>query len=241
VDSQFQNLFAGIVYLNALKNSNLINGNECKTIFIPDVANTLIDTSMMCHKEIRERAGTRKIVLLAGIIDVRKNIKLWSELISHADPTEWYFLQIGEINFKQLPIIEYVKMYGLLIHTPENLTIIPRFLDEESNFNNYFNLADIIFAVYKDFKYSSGILSKAAAFYKPILVSNKYQMGEYVDKYQLGYTVDEDNTVLAIKALEKVIKDTIPVCNFDTYNKLNSKDILKSNLTSFCYDIIKGD
>lgn len=240
-DSQFQNMFSGLAYLNALKNNSFTESEGCKTIFLPDVAHTLLDTSKVSHQEIRARAGSRKIVLLAGIIDARKNIKLWLEIIKHADPSEWYFLQIGEIDFKQLSIIDYFKIYSLLIDTPENLSIIPRFFDEEDHFNNYFSLADIIFAVYKDFKYSSGILSKASAFHKPILVSNKYQMGDFVNKYQLGCSTDEDNVISAMKALEKISKDNFPACNFESYNELNSKDLLKFKLTSFCVDVEKGD
>jgi hypothetical protein len=238
-DSQLQALFTGIAYLNALKNNHLTLGRAYKTIFLPDVANTIENKILRDHHVIRNRAGNRKIVLLAGIIDVRKNITLWSDLIKQANPNEWYFLQIGEIDFKQLSIVECFKMYNLLIRTPENLTIIPHFLDDEGGFNNYFKISDIIFAVYKEFKYSSGILSKASAFYKPILVSDKYQMGKFVDEYQIGYSVNEDDVGMVMRVLDKMAKRNFPVSNFESYNDLNSKKILKDKLINFCLDAIK--
>ena len=56
-------------------------------------------------------------------------------------------------------------------------------------------VSDILFAAYRDFPNSSNLLTKAAFYQKPILVSDGHLMAERVKKYKMGEVVDEGNIV----------------------------------------------
>jgi hypothetical protein len=62
-------------------------------------------------------------------------------------------------------------------------------------FDSILQLSDISFAHYREFRKSSGIMTKSAQYRKPIVVSEKYLMGERVRKYELGYALPEREIV----------------------------------------------
>ena len=65
------------------------------------------------------------------------------------------------------------------------------YIDDPAEVNAYINMCDVVYMCYENFFYSSGIMTKAAAFGKLMLVSEGYCMGDRVTKYGLGLTVKE--------------------------------------------------
>ena len=63
------------------------------------------------------------------------------------------------------------------------------------------SVCDILFGVYHQFAHSSGLLTKAAFFQKPVIVSKGYCMEERVRKYHLGLVVDEGDVSLSVRSL----------------------------------------
>ena len=116
-------------------------------------------------------------------------------------------------------------MYKKLIFPPENLTLIPSYISDEDVFNSIISISDIVFAVYKDYKNSSNMITKASFFHKPILVSNQYLMGRRVDAYEIGLTVSENDLEDVIMGLEKLASENIPAANFDSYNNAFNQEV----------------
>lgn len=59
-------------------------------------------------------------------------------------------------------------------------------IPDESCFNALIAESDLIFAAYKQFTGSSNLLTKAAAFRKPVIVSRGLCMGRRVEQYGTG-------------------------------------------------------
>ena len=202
--------------------------------YLPDIANLQVPRQMpdIAHL-IKRNANGRKIVFLGGIIGLRKNLNLWLNLIDRVDPKKWYFVQIGEVDFKNLNAREFLSVYKKLISPPENLMLIPSYISDESVFNSVISISDIIFAVYKDFKNSSNMITKASFFHKPILVSNSYLMGRRVEAYKIGATVSEDDLGDVIMGLDKLSEVNIPASNFNLYNSVFNQEVFSCDFLNF--------
>ena len=202
--------------------------------YLPDIANTQVPKELPdITRLIKRNANGRKIVFLGGIIGLRKNLTLWLDLIDTADSKKWYFIQIGEIDFKNLEVHQFLKVYKKLIFPPENLMLLPSYISDESIFNSIISTSDIVFAVYKDFRNSSNMITKASFFHKPILVSDRYLMGRRVEAYGIGIAVPEDNVQRVILGLEKLASENIPSANFDSYNNVFNQEIFGAKFLKF--------
>ncbi len=193
---------------------------------LPDKPNDLV-------MEIVRRAAGRKVVFLGGTIGGNKNLARWIELIALLDPEEWFFLQIGETNFNALTQADVHALAILEATPPENLLIHPDYLPDERVFNDVIRVSDIIFAVYRNFKISSNMLGKAAAFEKPILVADNYLMGRRVIKYGIGRAVPENDSRLMRDAAADLVNNPVPAENFAAYRSDFSMDNMRETLMAF--------
>ena len=204
--------------------------------FLPDITNTILPKNEpSIVQEMRHKANGRKIVFLGGSIGGQKNISRWCEVILLADPQKWFFLLIGEIHSDTFTKEDTEAFYFLLKKQPENVFLFSEYIPDEGIFNALIKSSDIIFAVYRDFKLSSNMLGKSAFLEKPILVSDKYLMGERVRDYKIGIDVNENDSIAILSALEQLGKLPIPSQNFANYRSIYNIQHLWSNI----YPLIK--
>lgn len=201
---------------------------------IPDITDaTLPDEPADLVKEIAERAAGRKVIFLGGMIGGNKNLARWIELIALADPEQWFFLLVGEIDVNALTQAD-VRALGIIEATPpENLLIYPQYLPDERVFNDVMRCSDVIFAVYRNFKISSNMLGKAAAFEKPILVADNYLLGRRVGKYGIGRAVPEHDSRQMLAAAIDLLNNPVPAENFANYRADFSVDKMRETLIAF--------
>ncbi len=202
--------------------------------YLPDVADTALPTQSgrLAH-ELRVLAGSRKIVFMGGSIGKQKNLSRWLELIALADPEQWFFVQVGRINKNNLTLEDEQALRQVLARPPENLYIQPAYLADERTFNEIISISDVIFAVYRDFGRSSNMLSKAAYFEKPILVANQCLMGDIVEKYCIGFSVPQGDTLAMYQALCNLSKVEHLKAYFQSYRNDFSEEIMQQKLDNF--------
>jgi hypothetical protein len=206
--------------------------------YLPDIANLEVLEEMPdVIQLIKHNAKGRIIIFLGGIIGLRKNLNLWLELIDTVDPKKWYFVQIGEIDFKNLNAKEFFGVYKKLLLPPENFMLIPAYISDEGIFNSIISTSDIVFAVYKDFKNSSNMITKASFFHKPILVSDRYLMGRRVQAFGIGIAVRENDIQMIISGLERLASANIPLANFDIYNHTFNQEVFGDEFLKFMDDL----
>ena len=203
--------------------------------YLPDITeNALPLTESALVEEVKAKAKGRKIVFMGGTIGGNKNLACWYQLINQADARKFYFVQIGEMFEDTLTTADMSELAKIKKACPENLYIKLEYLPDEAMFNEVIQTSDIIFAVYRNFKISSNMPGKAAAFNKPILVAEGYLMGNRVSQYGIGLTVPEDNVdamLTAITALAQSSQSTIN--QFENYRRDFSIQALSQHLTSF--------
>jgi hypothetical protein len=202
--------------------------------FLPDITNTDLPTEPNAlAKKIKQRAAGRKIVFLGGSIGKQKNIVQWANLICNAEPKKWYFVQVGRISHNNLSKEDEQALAILDQRQPENLYIHAEYLPDETSFNAILADADIIFAVYRDFYRSSNMLSKAAYFEKPIIVSSGCLMGERVARYGIGLAVASTSAPEILAGLDATLHIDNLQLKFAAYRAVFNRVEFDRNLMNF--------
>jgi glycosyltransferase involved in cell wall biosynthesis len=208
-----------------------------KVIFLPEIiskALPLQETSLSAT--IRRKSKGRIIISLLGVLAERKGVELFIKTAQALIDSGFYFLMAGEVHsslYDNAYIIRSLKspLNNMYIHCEK--------INGEDAFNELLNLSDIIFIAYTNFYHGSGVLSRAAAFYKPVIASSGFLIGERVEKYNLGITIEQNNLdqcVAAIKLLknysgsqmDSAPKEYVKVHSITNFN--NSMSILDNYL-----------
>jgi hypothetical protein len=163
----------------------------------------------------------------------QKNIAQWCKLIAIADPGRWFFIQIGQVYENTLAADDLAAYKRLVASLPVNMVLHEQYLPDEREFNFLIHISDVLFAVYRDFRISSNMLGKAAVFEKPILVSDRYLMGDRVRRYGIGLGVSEDDADEMLAGLQKLTSNPIPVDNFAKFRDDFSTAAMATRLKSF--------
>lgn len=199
--------------------------------WIPDITNIKLPSPMSnITKSILKFASGRKIIFLGGSIGVSKNISLWSELCLKLNHKEWYFIQIGKIEYSTLSSADIKGLHILQKLDSDNIYIFDEYLPDETVFNEIMSISSIIWGLYRDFDRSSNILTKAALLLKPIIVSDRFIMGQRVSKYNIGITASENNIDILINAIECLMNNPIPEQNYKNYAYDFGLNVLSNNL-----------
>jgi hypothetical protein len=202
--------------------------------YLPDMTETAVPAQPgTLTNEIRRRAAGRKVVFLGGSIGREKNLARWYELIGLADTRRWFFVQIGELHEGTLTPEDADALERIRSSPPENLFFKAEYLPDERVFNDIVVASDILFAVYRDFKISSNMACKAGSFRKPILVSDRYLMGDRVTRYGIGLAVPEDSARKMLEGLISLADNPIPRENFVRFCGDFNMESLTVRLDSF--------
>lgn len=209
--------------------------------YLPDITETSMPQEPSdLVLEIRRRAVGRRVVFLGGSIGGQKNLALWCQVIEGADPARWFFVQIGEIHRDTLTADDKSALDRMIAAPPENFLLHDAYLPDERAFNDIIAASDLIFAVYRDFQISSNMPGKAASFRKPILVSDRYLLGERVLHYGIGRAVPEDDATAMLMAMDALAADPVPDCNFVNYCHDFSVEALSTRLEQFLTNCLSG-
>ena len=213
---------------------------------IPDITNTdMPENASVLLTQLRNKAAGRKIVLMSGSIESRKNIQTFCQLAQLADPGKWFFAIVGKIHNASFSSGELDSImdsiFFLLTESRDNFFVYNNFLKDEKDLNSIINESSVLFCAYRDFKGSSNMLSKAAYFDKPIIVSKGYIMEAMVEKYRIGVCVPEDNAAAVLAALERVIETPPPPENFAAYRADYNEDVMGSDLEKFINNCLQDE
>jgi len=214
------------------------NHPHTRVIVFPDPTDPSTPVSSDLAERAKIQAQGRKIVGLLGSLDKRKGVIPFLRVAELAKRDNFFFLLAGRLAENTFSDTELTFIRQYQNATPENCLIDFTHIAPESKFNGLITLCDIVCAVYLDFPHSSGIMTKAAMLEKPLIVSEKYCMGERVRKYQLGLTVKEndvDALYQAIYQLAHIQEPGSPVqlCfDFATYRQIHSNQQLQQAFTT---------
>jgi hypothetical protein len=121
----------------------------------------------------------------------------------------------------------------LLAESRDNFFVYNKFLKDEKELNSIINEIDVLFCAYLNFNKSSNMLTKAAYFKKPIMVSKGYEMETNVEKYGIGVCVQEDDTLAMLEALQNLERQPVDAACFAAYNAVHNGETMAQSLEQF--------
>lgn len=185
-------------------------------------------------KKIRAKAADRKIVGLLGSLDKRKGTLTLLE-VSQKASDRWFFVFAGRLSEQAFTTAELAKIEEIVNADPDNCFFYLTRIATEAQFNGIIQICDVLYAAYENFFPSSNLLIKAAVFEKPVIASKNYCMGERVEKFELGYRIEEGNVDQCVDLL-KQLQDEFSTENlsiqpdFQGYRQLHSIEQLRVSL-----------
>ena len=202
----------GILNEYSAKDLKAFQGN---ILLFPDFADLSAPaTTYPLLQELKEKTQGRKVVSLLGSINFRKGIKLLLESIPLLPEEDYFFLIAGKSSLtaqQENDLRTFEKSRSNCLFSLEKIP-------DESCFNALIAESDLIFAAYKQFTGSSNLLTKAAAFRKPVIVSRGFCMGQRVEQYGTGQTTGEDNAGECSAAIRSLCSEAkTPLHAFDRY------------------------
>ena len=201
-------------------------------LVFPDIADdSPPDPAFEPAHEIIERGGTRKVVGLLGVLSRRKGMLTLIEMAQRAAKESWFFVFAGALDQNSFSAAERQAIAEFVRSKPANCFFYLQRIPDEPQFNALVNACDVLFAVYRDFLTSSNLLTKAAIFRKPIMVSDRHCMGERVVAFGLGATAAEQSVEQCLDALYCLgdrLDQTggLATARFEDYRRLHSVERL---------------
>lgn len=185
------------------------------------------DFSFPITKQIQDKAAGRKIIGLLGSLDKRKGFLTLLEVSQEVAEENCFFVFAGKFEESCFLPQELTKIQNIVKSAPHNCFFYFERIPNEAQFNSLVYICDVLFAVYNNFPNSSNILTKAAIFEKPVVVSNNFCMGKRVCEFSLGLTINEGDTLQCIEALHYLcsrskLDITQTKRDFEGYKRLHS-------------------
>ncbi|MEQ8538030.1 MAG: glycosyltransferase [Coleofasciculus sp. D1-CHI-01] len=183
-------------------------------LHLPEIINTISfesnDINQGLLNQIAQASQGKKIVSLLGNLTPRKNFPLFLESVSKLDLNKYFILVLGKLKLPQKSdqdLEKYNLFINELIGKQERLAQssyidINYFIKNENEFSALINLSDIVYLHYKNFPFSSNILTKVMAHGKPVIVDKGFIMQKTVNKFNWKTAVEGDAQSIATKIEE---------------------------------------
>lgn len=231
----------GLGLLDELEAKRLQGQFDKPIIYFPDLTDeTEPDQEYKVAQQIRLAARERTIITLIGGLTPRKGLMTLLETAQRLQDKDYHFVFAGQLNDFEFSDDELTQINKFVHSKPNNCSFHFSRIPTESQFNSIIASSDILFAAYRNFPFSSNLITKSAVFEKPIIVSQGYHMAAAVEAYNLGLTIPEDDVESCIKAinyLEVSLKNNFQSLqpNFAGYRQKNSAARLQETFKSlFC-------
>lgn len=201
-----------------------------RIVFLPDA--TLEETveSTPMTQEILRRAVGRKIVGLMGLLSRRKGLFTAIELAARRP--DIFFVIAGAC--KVAPASDDGQFVQRAIeHSAENCFFHLKRIEDETQFNAFVALLDIVFAIYPGFTNTSGLLTKAGLFKKPCLVADGNTcMADRVKQYNIGLAIPPNDLPACSKAIDRLLgPESAQInANFNAFRKAFDEQALQKAL-----------
>lgn len=210
-----------------------LHTGETPIVPFPDVADSAPpDRAYSLAQDIKKRANGRKIIGLVGALRRAKGVLTLLKVARQAIDQDWFFFMAGRVS-EHTFLAEELERINRACHSPDhNFYLYPDYVPQESQLNALVEICDVVFAAYEDFYHSSNILTKAAMFQKPVLVSEGSCMDERVKRYLIGLSapardVDAYIRALSVLTAEGRYRAEVGEPNFEGYAREHSVERLR--------------
>jgi glycosyltransferase involved in cell wall biosynthesis len=214
-------------YLDCLR-----TGTGKRTAFLPETTSVEVsDPPPELVQMIRSKKDASMVVGLLGAISPRKGIDLLVDAIKSCDTAGLLFVIAGPCGRGDIPADQWDFLMNES-HKCRNLIFDPDPITSEEEFNAIVKACDILYCAYKGQLHSSNVISKAAAFRKPVLVSGGELMAKRVEEYRMGTILTKWTPAACISALRRMsssqyLREIQESARFNQYMKDHSFESLR--------------
>ena len=209
--------------------------NDKPVITFPDFTDTSPpDSNYPIARQIKAKAGGRKIIGLLGLQSKRKGILTLLEVARQTVSEDYFFVFAGSLAEHTFSAQELANIQNTVDSDLSNCFFYFDTIPDGAPFNALVDLCDILFAAYEKFPHSSNILTKTAILEKPVIVSKKFCMAERVEKFKLGLSIDERDVGQCIEAIHYLcsqLEEQKIQPNFEDYRHFHSTEKLKTTFS----------
>lgn len=210
---------------------------EKKLLVLPDVTDERLPMKTShTIANIVAKAGGRPIFGLVGVLKKRKGLLSFLRAVKALDPSKYYFLVAGHLPHEDFTREEKKEIEQFASSCEKGAGYCSfDFIDDPLDFNAHIAVCDVLFLAYEGFYHSSGILTKAAVFEKLVIASKGYCMGERVEKFRMGLTVNEGEVNEIVEAMEtlsdqRIRQQMVSEADFLTYREFHNSTQLGQSL-----------
>lgn len=206
-----------------------------RVLIFPDIANDELDTERsVLARTIKTKSGSRKIVALLGALNKRKGLMPLLEIAELANKNDdnWFFVVVGGLDKNDFTEDDLEKIRASQNDPNTNCYFHLDPVEDGNEFNAIVAVSDLLYANYLQFPHSSNILTKAAIFRTPVLVSSGYCMEERVKQFGLGEAAEEGNVEEIYQSINSLLTNfdaKSSEVKFEDYQKVHSKDALSES------------
>ncbi len=205
-------------------------------VALPDLADdrsAMNAEDQMLGERLKQFAAGRPVVGLFGHLQKSKGLLTFIEAARSPGASGICFALGGEMLWPS-DEGEDNQIQLALAQCPNLWTHLER-IPTEPCLGHLMQACDVLSAAYIDFPHSSGIQAKAAAFGKPLIVSDGYLMAERTRRFRLGEVVPQGNASALLEAILKITNDPVAWIEghnplWDDYGREHSFDRLKTSL-----------
>jgi glycosyltransferase involved in cell wall biosynthesis len=199
---------------------------------LPDFTDDTIDPTAELARQVRERAGRRKVVTMTGVLNRRKGIDRFLRVIREASEERLFFVIAGELHLEGFSPAERRVMQDQIEAGAAHALFKTERLPDEGAFNALIQASDVIYAVYPGYQESSNLVVKAARFGKPVLVADDAYVAADVIDHGLGGAADAGSTISLLRAISDLAlrNDAVNVDGAAAYLAQHSADKLRGVL-----------
>ena len=178
-----------------------------QVVVFPD----LIDASITpgthpLESKIRGFANGRKIVGCLGQLQPSKGVIPFAKVATDVAYRDFFFVIAGKCLWDMYTPDEQQLLRSIVESYSNTFAYFERISDGPA-FNALVKSCDLLVASYLDFTNSSNMLTKAAWFEKPVIVSDGYLMAERVRRFRLGEVIQEGDTTQLGIAIRSIAED----------------------------------
>lgn len=160
------------------------------------------DTTFAPALAAQGAAAGRPIIGVVGSLAQRKGVAALAQVAQQCADRGWFFLFAGYLVRDTFSKAELHVIDELIAAKPQHCYFYLQHIPDQAQFNALIDVCDIVYAAYENFLPSSGLLTKAALFDKPVIVSKGYCMAERVQRFGMGATMYQGNVAQCIEAIE---------------------------------------
>lgn len=201
-----------------------------KVILFPEIADgTSPNPQLAVVQKIKSAAKGRTIIGMIGLAPYKGLLTL-IQIAKKINPQEFFLVFAGKWSEKPnqgYTIKQHQEASNFFNELPEHCFKYLQFINEGADFNALFCSIDIPFLVYNNFASSSNNLTKAAIFKKLVIASKGFCIGDDVENYNLGITVNQGNVDQCIKAIHHLKNKNHQLQpRFEEYTNIHSNRVL---------------